>query len=112
MNAYRRDFDENKYMFFLIKDKELLEKYNENWGKVSKFTKKGFDSEPAYKEKYLKTKIRSYEEKVSTNFDNAKMPKESSHCIHLSMVLIGSIFELGKNYSPRVFLKDLSKKNN
>ena len=29
MSAYRRDFDENKYMSFLIWDDELLEKYNE-----------------------------------------------------------------------------------
>ena len=26
---YRRDFDETKYMFFFIKDNELLGKYNE-----------------------------------------------------------------------------------
>ena len=32
MGAYRRDFDETKYMTFLIKD-ELLEKYNEIWKK-------------------------------------------------------------------------------
>ena len=30
MRAYRRDFDETKYVFF-IKDNELLEKYNEIW---------------------------------------------------------------------------------
>ena len=29
MSAYRKDFDETKYMSFLIKDDELLEKYNE-----------------------------------------------------------------------------------
>ena len=29
MSAYRRDFDETKYIGFLIKDDELLEKYNE-----------------------------------------------------------------------------------
>ena len=28
MSAYSRDFDETKYMSFLIKDDELLEKYN------------------------------------------------------------------------------------
>ena len=28
MSAYRRDFDETKYMCFLIKDDELLEKNN------------------------------------------------------------------------------------
>ena len=31
MSAYRRDLDETKYMFFLMKDDELLEKYNEIW---------------------------------------------------------------------------------
>ena len=29
MSAYRRGFDETKYISFLIKDDELLEKYNE-----------------------------------------------------------------------------------
>ena len=29
MSAYRRDFDETEYMYFLIKDDELLEKYDE-----------------------------------------------------------------------------------
>ena len=33
MSAYRRDFNETKYISFLIKDDELLEKYNEIWGK-------------------------------------------------------------------------------
>ena len=28
MSACRRDFEETRYMSFLIKDKELLEKYN------------------------------------------------------------------------------------
>ena len=34
MSAYRRDFNETKYMSFLIKDHELLEKYNETWDKA------------------------------------------------------------------------------
>ena len=28
MSGYRRDFDETKYISFLIQDDELLEKYN------------------------------------------------------------------------------------
>ena len=28
MSAYRGDIDETKYMYFLIKDDEFLEKYN------------------------------------------------------------------------------------
>ena len=30
-SACRKNSDETKYMFFLIKDDELLEKYNEIW---------------------------------------------------------------------------------
>ena len=33
MSAYRKDFDETKYMSFFIKNDELLEKYNEIWKK-------------------------------------------------------------------------------
>ena len=36
MTAYRKDFDETKYVSFLIKDGELLETYNEIWEKVKK----------------------------------------------------------------------------
>ena len=56
MNAYKRDFDETRYMSFLIKDDEFLEKYNEIWVKVKNSIKKDFDSEPVYNEKYLKAK--------------------------------------------------------
>ena len=31
MSAYRRNFDETKYVSLLIKDDELLEKYKKIW---------------------------------------------------------------------------------
>ena len=39
MSPYRKDLDETKYLSFLIKDDELLEKYNEIWEKVKKSLK-------------------------------------------------------------------------
>ena len=35
LTTYRSDFDKTKYASFLLKDNELLEKYNKIWGKVS-----------------------------------------------------------------------------
>ena len=81
MSAYRRDFDVNKYIFLLIKDDKLLEKYNEIQEKVSMIIKKEFNCETADDEKYLKTKTNSYQGKINTNFHNDKIPKEDSHCI-------------------------------
>ena len=40
MNAHRKDFDEAKYVTFLIKHDELLEKYNGIWEKVKNSLKK------------------------------------------------------------------------
>ena len=60
----------------MIKDDELLEKDNEIWEKIFKSIKKEFDSEPLYDEKYLKAKIKSYNEKININFGNDKMQKK------------------------------------
>ena len=64
MSVHWKDFDETKYMSFLIEDTKLLEKYKEIWDKVSKVIEKGFDSESVYNEKYLKTKAEFYEQKI------------------------------------------------
>ena len=58
-----------------IKDEKLLEKDNEIWKKISNIIKKEFDSKLVYNEKYLKTKIKSYNGKTNTNFHNDKIPK-------------------------------------
>ena len=34
MSTYTKDFDETKNVFVLIQNYELLEKYNEIWGKI------------------------------------------------------------------------------
>ena len=65
MSAYRRDFDETKYMLFFIKDDELLKKDNEIREKVKNSIEKEFDSEPVYNEKYPKAKIKSYNGKIN-----------------------------------------------
>ena len=66
ISQYRRDFDETKYMPFLIKEHALSEKYNKIWENVSNSIKK-IDGEPVYTEKYLQTKLKSYKRKINTN---------------------------------------------
>ena len=92
MSAYRREFDETKYVSFLVKDYELLEKYNEIWEKIKNSIKKEFDSEPVYNEKYLKAKKTSYNGKINTIFHNNIIPKEGSQFICLPVILTDSVF--------------------
>ena len=59
ISAYRRSLDETKFMSFLIKNDDLLEKYNEIWNKFNNTIKKGFDIAPVYNEKkHPKTKMK------------------------------------------------------
>ena len=80
MIGYGRDFNETKYMSFLIKYDSLkkvkldLEKIS-NSIRLHQTLSKGFDSEPVYNEKYLITKITSSEGKINRNFQNHKLPK-------------------------------------
>ena len=76
MSAYRRDFDETKYMYFLIKYDELLEKYNKIWKKVKNTIDKEFDSDPVYNEKFLKAKINLIMEKSTQIFSKIKSQKK------------------------------------
>ena len=50
------------------------------------------------------------EKKILWRKSHFKMPKERSHCICLSVILIDSVFKMGKNYCAlKCFYKE--KKN-
>ena len=59
MSGYMKYFENGgKNMSFLIKDDNLLDKYNEIWNKVKKTLNIKFNSMPVYDEKYIKAKVR------------------------------------------------------
>ena len=101
MNAYVKYFDKNKqYINHLVHDKEL-KTYNEIWDKIRSLFKKEFDSEPKYKNKYIKTKIS-----LNTNFYNNKIPRVNERYTYLSVILLDSITNVDKKYYPQVFLRE------
>ena len=93
------------YLFF-IKDDQLLEKYNKIWEKASNAIKRELDSNLVYNKKYLRTKIKSYDGKINTNFQINKIPKEDTTFICLAVISIDFIFRGGKNYYPQLFLEE------
>ena len=79
--------------FFLIKNEKLLEKHNKIWDKPSYSIGKEFDIELVYNEKYMETKIKSYESKINTNFHVDGIP--GSHWKCLSVMLTDFVFKIG-----------------
>ena len=90
----------------MIKDDELLKVYNKIWKKVKNTINKEFDRGAAYNKKYLKAQIKSYNDKIKTNFHNNEIPKKGSQCICLSVILIDSVFRTDDNYYPQRFLEE------
>ena len=80
MTGYVKDFDSNKIMFFKVSDNKLLKKYNKIWEKISNLLNVEFDSEPVYGDgdKYKKAKIKMYRDRLNTNFQGKKLPKENA----------------------------------
>ena len=59
MSGYIKYFENGgKAMSFLIKDDDVLDKYNEIWNKIKKTLNINFHSIYVYDEKYVKTKVR------------------------------------------------------
>ena len=53
--AYIKRYDgKTKWMYFLINNDDLLEKYNTVWDKVKADVRKEFDSEPVYNKIFWK----------------------------------------------------------
>ena len=59
-----------------------------------------------YGEKYLKIKIKRYDGKINTNFQNNSVPKEGSHFVCLSVIWIVSDLKMSKSYHLKVFSEE------
>ena len=97
--------DVNGWMYFLIEDDDLLEKYNAIWDKVGTDIKKEFDSKPVYNKKFLKNKIKSHGDEVTDSYDN-EIPKVYSNHTCLLVINLDSALNKDGNCYLQVFLKE------
>ena len=76
--GYINKFDKNKItMSLMVKDKQLLKNYNKIWKKIERLMSIDFDRKPVYgnDDKYIKTKIKTYKDSITTDFHKKKVPK-------------------------------------
>ena len=67
-----------------------------------------FDSELVYGNnvKYLKTKIHLNGDKMNTNFQGKKVPKENASYKYLSLIMLNSVIRVNKKYYPQTLLEE------
>ena len=108
MIGYFKRFDTNKTMSLKVSDKKLLKKYTKILGRVSSVIGKEFDCEPVYGDsnKYIKTKIKLYGDKINTDFQGKKVPKENASYKCLSLIMLDSVTRVNKKYYPQALLEE------
>ena len=57
-----------------------------------------FRSLPVYDKKYLKTKVRRYEDMIKTNLLGNGMPKEKKHYACIACITVDSVMKMDKKY--------------
>ena len=61
---------------------------------------------PVYDEKYIKAKVRKFNDAIKTNFLGNKIPKESMHYTCIACISIDSVMRIEKKNYLQVYLEE------
>ena len=93
-------------MSFMVKDDNMLDKYNKIWDKIKEKLNIKFHSMPVYDETYIKAKVREFDGKIKTNFLGNEVPKENMHYTCIACITIDSVMRMDKKNYPQVYLEE------
>ena len=62
------------------------------------------DSQPVYDKKYIKTKLKTYDDKVNTTFTGNGIPKEKTNYSCIVAICVYSVLQLNEENRPQVYL--------
>ena len=102
-----KDGDEdknNKLMFLRVDDERLLEKYKTIWTKTEDLKNIKLNALPVYYDRYIKTKIKIYGDKINTNFRGLNESKDDIKCKSFTAISIDSLLVYKSKYYLQVYL--------
>ena len=97
-------------MAFRRDNKKLIEKYKAIWTKIEDFKNIESNAIPVYDDKYIKTKIRTYGDKVYTNFRGLNVPEDDIECKSFTAISIDSLLVYQNKYYLQVYLDNCAYK--
>ena len=78
----------SRYMkYFEGEDEGAYLEYNEIWDKIKKTLNIRLPSQPIYDDKYITTKVKTFNGVIDTAFSENKIPKEGNHYICIAAIL-------------------------
>ena len=95
MSGYIKYFENGgKNMSFMVKDDDVLDKYNKILDKIKNKLNIKFHCASVYDEKDIKLKIKEFDGVIKTNFLGNKIPKEYKHYTCIACVTIDSVMRV------------------
>ena len=111
MSGYIKYFENGgNNMSFMVKDDQVLNKYNKIWDKIKEKLSTKFHSMPAYDRTYIKAKLRVFDGKIKTFFLGDGLPKENMHYTCIACITIDSVMRMQKKNYPQVYLEECKYK--
>ena len=91
VKTFKVEDKNNKLMSFLINGEKLLEKYKAIYSKIEDLKNIKLNALPVYDDRYVKTKIRIYGDKVYANFHGLNVPEDDTECESFTVISIDSL---------------------
>ena len=97
MIGYIKYFENGgKNISFVVKNDDVLDRYNKILDNIKDTLTIKFHNVPVYDEKYIKTKVREFNNVIKTSFLSDEMPKENEHYTCIGCVTIDSVMRIEK----------------
>ena len=97
-------------MSYRINDQKLLEKYKAIWTKIEDLKNMELKVLPVYDDRYIKIKIRTYGDKVHTNFCGLNVSEDDIECEFFTVISIDSLLVYENKYYLQVYLDNCAYK--
>ena len=97
MSGYIKYFENGaKNMSFMVKDGDVLDKYNKIWDKIKEKLNIKFHSKPVYDGTYINVKVREFDGVIKTNVLGNEVPKENMHYTCIACITTDSVMRMDK----------------
>ena len=96
--------------YFRIDDERLLENYKPIWANIENLKSIKLNAPPVYDDRYIKTKIRTYGDKVCTKFCGLNVSEDHVSCGSYTVISIDCLPVYEKKYYLQVYLDNFSYK--
>ena len=100
----------NKLMSFQIDNEKLLGKYKTIWTMIEDLKIIKLNTLPVYGDRLIKTKTRTFRDKVYTNFRGLNVPEDDKECKSFTVISINSLLVYDKKYFLQVYLENCAYK--